>query len=149
MEKRAYIRKAFKMYQTNKTTLFWKEQEIKNISIPGKGGIDYSKPSVQSSGENGVENQVIAYADKHIELTEEIKSLKKKIELVRRTTEHFEVEYKAKGKRHYEYIRQRWFLRHNFHRAAMECGIAESTAIFWIEEIYTIAESIAESYELF
>lgn len=149
MDKRAYVRKAFQMYQTNKNALFWKEQELKSIPVPGEGAIDYSKISVQGGGGNGTEEQFAKYADKRAELCTEITALKKKIEIVKRTIEHFEVECKAKGKRHYEYIRQRWIMRRSYRRAAIECGIAESTAGFWIEEIFTVALAIAETYELF
>ena len=149
MDKRAYIKKAFQMYQTNKTSLFWKEQELKEIPAPGEGGVDYSKISVQSGGGNGTENQFIQYVDKRTEIMSKIDELRRKIELVRLTVKHFEIEAKAKGKRHYEYIQQRWLMRRSFRRAAIECGIAESTSIFWIEEIYTVAEAIGDSYELF
>lgn len=149
MDKRVYVRKAFQMYQTNKTTLFWKEQELQSIPVPGEGGVDYSKISVQGGGGNGIEEQFVKYADKRAELRAEIAALKKKIELVKRTIEHFAVECKAKGKRHYEYIQQRWIMRRSYRRAAIECGIAESTAIFWTDEIYTVAQAIAETYELF
>jgi hypothetical protein len=148
MERRLYVKKAFQMYQTNKTTLFWKEQEYKNIPVPGESAMNYDKISVQSSG-NGVEAQFIKYAEDRAKLKNEIDTLKRKIELVHLTIKHFEIEGRAKGKRHYEYIQQRWLMRRSFRRAAIECGIAESTAIFWTEEIYTVAESIAELDELF
>ena len=148
-DKRAYVKKAFQMYQTNKTTLFWKEQELKAIPVPGEGGVDYSKISVQGGNGNGTEEQFAKYADDRAALIEQITTLRKKIELVQRTISHFEIESRAKGKRHYEYIQQRWLMRRSFRHAAVECGIAESTAIFWIEEIYTVAEAIGQTYELF
>ena len=149
MDKRAYIKKAFQMYQTNKTSLFWKEQELKEIPAPGEGGVDYSKISVQSGGGNGTEEQFIRYVDKRTGLLAEIEQLKKKIELVKRTIEHFEIERKAKGKRYYEYIQQRWLMRRSYKRSAVELGIAERTSDFWVEEIFTMAEAIGEMFELF
>ena len=149
MEKRVYVRKAFQMYQTNKNTLFWKEQELKEMPAPGGGGVDYSKISVQGGAGNGTEEQFIRYVDKRTGLLEEITQLKKKIELVKRTIEHFEIERKAKGKRYYEYIQQRWLMRRSYKRSAVELGIAERTSDFWVEEIFTMAEAIGEMFELF
>lgn len=148
-DKRAYVKKAFQMYQTNKTTLFWKEQELKAIPVPGEGGVDYSKISVQGGNGNGTEEQFAKYADDRAALIEQITALRKKIELVQRTISHFEIESRAKGKRHYEYIQQRWLMRRSYRRAAIECGIAERTADFWIEEVFTVALAIGETYELF
>lgn len=148
-DKRAYVKKAFQMYQTNKNTLFWKEQELKAVPVPGEGGVDYSKISVQCGNGNGIEEQFAKYADKRAALIEQITALRKKIELVRRTIEHFEVEHKAKGKRHYEYIQQRWLMRRSYRHAAIECGISERTSSLWIEEILIVAQAIAETYELF
>jgi hypothetical protein len=147
-EKRAYIKKAFQMYVTHKQQIFAWEQELKQLPIPGESGVDYSHESVASSNANGVEAQFANYAERVAELTKKIDTVKKQVELVRRTIEHFKVESRAKGKNHYKYICERWLQRQSFRRAAIECGIAESTAIFWIEEIYTIAEAIAETYEL-
>ena len=149
MEKRVYVRKAFQMYQTNKNTLFWKEQELKEMPAPGEGGVDYSKISVQGGAGNGTEEQFIRYVDKRTGLLEEITQLKKKIELVKRTIEHFAVENRARGRRHYEYIQQRWLMRRSYRRAAIECGISEQTSDYWIMEIFNVAEAIGENHELF
>ena len=148
-EKRAYIKKSFQMYVTHKQQLFAWEQELKQLPIPGQSGLDYSHESVSSGNGNGVEAQFAKYAERVDELTKKINAVKKQVEIVRRTIEHFQIESKGKGKNHYRYICARWLQRQSFRRAAVECGIAESTAIFWIEEIYTIAEAIAELYELF
>jgi hypothetical protein len=120
MDKRGYIKKSFQMYQTNKTALFWKEQELKEMPAPGEGGVDYSKISVQGGNGNGTEEQFIRYAEKRAEIMSKIDELKRKIELVRLTIKHFEIESRAKGKRHYEYIQQRWLMRRSFRRAAIE-----------------------------
>lgn len=145
--KREYVKKAFQGYLTNKNTLFWLEQELKTIPIPGESGMDYTKISVQGGGGN-IENQFAIYAERKAELERKIGELRNRIELVRRTIEHFAVEYKAKGKRHYEYIQQRFLMRRTYRRAAIEVGIAERTADLWLEEIFTVGEAIGEQYAL-
>lgn len=135
-EKRKYIKRAFKDYVQNK-------KELSTIPIPGQSGLDYSKPAISSDGnENCVEKQIISYVDKK-------RRLEKQVEIVKRTLEHFRMEFLAKGKRHYLYICARWIKQMSYRRAAIECEISESTAGFWIEEIYTVAQTYAETYELF
>ena len=148
-EKRAYIRKAFQMYVTHKNQLGLWEQELRELPFPGESGLDYSHESVAGSNENGVETQFAKYVDRAAELRGKIADIKKKVELVRRTIEHFKVESRAKGRLHYKYICVRWLERRNYRRAAIECEIPERTTDFIIEEIFTIAEAIAEEYELF
>ena len=147
--RRAYIRKAFQSYVNNKNSLFWAQEELKALPIPGQSGLDYSKESVSSGGGNGVEGQFAQYVEKRQSLIYKITMLEHQIAIVHKTFEHFRIESKAKGKNHYNYMCVRWLQRRTFRRAAIECGIPESTAIFWIEEIYTVAEAIAEEYELF
>lgn len=148
-DRRAYIRKAFQMYVTHKNQLCVWEQELKELPIPGQSGLDYSHEKVSNCGNNGVEAQFVNYAERVDELIKKINAVKKQVELVHRTIEHFKVEYDAKGRMHYKYICARWLRGMSFYRAAIECDIAESTASFWVEEIYTIAEAIAEEYSLF
>lgn len=148
-DRRGYVRKAFQMYVTHKNQLCVWEQELAALPIPGASGLDYSHETVAGGNENGVEAQFAKYVDRAAELTEKIAGVKKKVELVRRTIEHFRVESRAKGKLHYKYICERWLQRRSYRRAAIECGIPERTASFWIEEIYTVAEAIGEEYELF
>lgn len=147
--RRDYVKKAFQMYVTHKMQLVAWEQELQVLPIPGASGLDYSHEPVAGGNENGVEAQFAKYADQVAALKAKISDVKKKVELVRRTIEHFRVESRAKGKLHYKYICVRWLERKSFRRAAIECEIPESTAIFWIEEIYTVAEAIGEEYELF
>ena len=147
-ERRAYIKKAFQMYLTHKQQLFAWEEELKNLPIPGQSGLDYSKESVAGGGGNGVEAQFAQYADKCAELKEKIAKAQKKVDVVRRTIEHFKVESRAEGNRYYEYICARWLRRMSSYHAAAECGIAERTADFWIEKIFNRAEAIADEYEL-
>lgn len=147
-EKRAYIKKSFQMYVTHKQQLFALEQELKQLPIPGESGLDYSHESVSSGGGNSVEKQFVNYAQKAENLSRKIKEVRKQVDIVRMTIEHFKVESRAKGKHHYKYICERWLKRGSFKRAVAELGIAESTAIFWTEEIYTVAEAIAEEYNL-
>lgn len=148
-ERRSYIRKALQMYVTHKNQLSVWERELRELPIPGESGVDYSHESILSGNENGVERQFAKYVDQAAELKEKIAGVKKKVELVRRTIEYFKVESRAKGKLHYKYICVRWLERRSYRRAAIECGVPERTASFWIEEIYTVAEAIAETYELF
>lgn len=149
-ERRVYIKEAFRLYQLNKKQLKRLEEEIKNIAIPGASGVDYSRPVVaQGSYENFTEKQVVQFIDKHSELVEQAKAIKKKVELVRLTIAHFEIEKHAKGKKHYKYICERWLRGLSYRRAAIECEVSERTADYWIEEIYTIAEAIGEKNELF
>ena len=147
-DRRAYIRKAFQMYVTHKQQLAVWERELKELPIPGQSGVDYSKESVSSGGCNSVEAQFASYADKAEELTRKIRNTKKQVELVRLTIEHFKVESRAEGNKHYEYICARWLRRMSYQRAAIECGVPERTADFWIEKIFNRAEAIAEEYSL-
>ncbi len=147
--RRAYVRKAFQMYVTHKTQLCLWEQELKELPIPGYSGVDYSSESVSASNENGVEAQFAKYADQVAALRARVADVKKKVELVRRTIEHFRVESRAKGKLHYKYICVRWLERKSYRRAAIECGICETTADYWIMEIFNVAEAIGEEYDLF
>ena len=148
-EKRAYIKKAFQMYVTHKQQLFAWEQELKQLPIPGESGLDYSHESVSSGGGNSVEKQFVNYAQKAGNLSRKIKEVRKQVDIVRMTIEHFKVESRAKGKHHYKYICERWLKRQSFRRSAIECSIPERTASFLVEEIYTIAESIGDLYDLF
>lgn len=134
-DKRKYVKQSFQMYLNNK-------RRLEALNIPGLGGVDYSRAAIGHSEANGVETQVVKYLD-------EKNALEKRVELVKRTIEHFKVECAAKGKGHYKYICARWLRRMSYRRAAIECEIPERTAGFWIEEIYTIAEAIAETYNLF
>lgn len=147
--RRDYVRKAFQMYVTHKQQLFAWEEKLKMLPIPGQSGLDYSHETVASGNGNGVEAQFANYVDQAAELTAKISAVKKKVELVRRTIEHFRVESRAKGKLHYKYICERWLQRRSYHRAAIECGIPERTTDFIIEEVFTIAETIGDEYELF
>lgn len=148
-EKRTYIRKAFQMYITHKNQLSVWSQELKTIPIPGQSGLDYSHESVSSGNGNGVEAQFANYAQRSEELRAKIASVSKQVELVRRTIEHFKLEYKAKGKKHYEYICARWLKGMSYQRAAIECDVSDRTSDFWIEEIFTLAEAIADEHNLF
>ena len=134
-DKRRYIKCAFQMYLNNK-------RRLEMIAFPFSSGVDYSKQQMGHTSGNGAENQVVRYLDGK-------RRLEKQVEIVNKTIEHFKVEKTAKGKGHYKYICARWLRRMSYKRAAIECGIAERTADYWIEEIYTIAEAIAETYELF
>lgn len=148
-ERRSYIRKAFQEYQGNKKRLVTLKLEAES-KIPGTSGVDYSRPSVVSDkSQNNVENAVLSYIDKHGDGLAKIETIEKKVELVKRTIEHFKIESGAKGKRHYQYICARWIRRLGYHAAAIECEIPESTAGFWIEEIYVVAEAIGKEYNLF
>lgn len=147
-DRRSYIKKAFQRYIENKSALERMKDELNSLPIPGQSGLDYSKESVAGGGGNGVEGQFAKYVDKRQALIYKITCTEHDIEIVWRTIEHFKVEKKAKGKRHFDYICARWLRQQSFHKAAIELEIPESTAIFWIEEIYTVAEAIADSYDL-
>lgn len=148
-DRRAYIKKAFQSYINNKNCLFWAQEELKNLPIPGQSGLDYSKESVAGGGGNGVETQFAQYVEKRQSLIYKITMLEHQIEIVTRTLEHFKVENRAEGNRYYEYICARWLKRMSYCHAAIECGVPERTTSFWIEKIFTVAEAIAEEYELF
>lgn len=134
-EKRKYIKQAFKNYVENK-------KAISLLPVPGQSGVDYSKPLIHNgSNENGVEKNVVSYIDKkHV--------MDKQVQLVKKTLEHFRMEYLAKGKKHYLYICNRFIKGMGYYRSADECDIPPSTAGFWLEEIYTVAESYADAYDL-
>lgn len=136
-DKREYIKTALRDYMNNK-------RQLEQLVIPGLGGVDYARPSVVSDKySNSAENSYIQYIDRKV-------VNEKKIEIVRRTLEHYKIEdkkYDAKGK--YQYIINRWVRRFPYRKAAWSVNISERTAMYWAEEIYYIAEIIAEEYKLF
>ena len=134
-EKRKYIKQAFKNYNANK-------KSINLLPFPSRSAVDYSKPMIHSgTNENGVEKNVVSYLDKKAEID-------KQVIIVNKTLEHFRMEYLAKGKKQYLYIVNRWLKGMSYCRTAIECEIPKSTAGYWIEEIYTVAESFANAYDL-
>jgi hypothetical protein len=136
-EQRAYIRSCFRNYLNNK-------KQLECLLIPGLGGVDYTRPNCHSSDpSSGVENGVIKYIDKKCEL-------EKRIEIVKRTIEHYKIEDKRSGvSGKQKYIFDRFLRRFTYRRAAFECNISERTAMYWEEDIYFTAECIAEEYQLF
>ena len=146
-DRRSHIKKAFQRYIDNKSALERMKDELDSLPIPGQSALDYSKESVAGGG-NGVEGQFAQYVDKRQALIYKITCTEHDIEIVWRTIEHFKVEKKAKGKRHFDYICARWLSGQSYYKAAIDCGISESTAGFWIEEIYLVAEAIADTYNL-
>ena len=147
-DRRAYIKKAFQNYIANKSALMRMQDELDALPIPGQSALDYSKESVSSGGGNGVETQFARYVDKRQELIYKITIIEHQNEIVWRTIEHFKVENRAEGNRYYEYICARWLKCMSYYHAAIECGVPERTASFWIEKIFTVAEAIAEEYGL-
>lgn len=135
-EKREYIKRAFRDYVNNK-------RRLEMLNIPGLGGVDYSRPSVVSDHSNGTEKTVLRYIDKK-------DILKKQVEIVKRTIEHYKIEDKKHGgEGKARYIYNRWLRRLSFRKAAIQSHIAESTSAYWTEEIFFTAEIIAEEYQLF
>lgn len=136
-EKRAYIKSAFQNYVRNK-----KKLEI--INCPVLGGACSLRPSVVSDkSQNTVENTLIRYID-------EKEEIERKIEIVKRTIEHYRIEDKKHGGEGKEkYIINRWINLHGYRSAAYRSHIAESTANYWIQEIFYTAQIIAEEYKLF
>ena len=136
-EKKDYIKSCFRNYISNK-------KRLETLLIPGLGGVDYTRPScVTGDCSNGVENGVVKYIDEKTELG-------KKLEIVRRTIQHYKIEDKRtciEGKE--KFIYNRFLRRFPYRRAAVECCISERTAMYWEEEIYFTAECIAEEYQLF
>lgn len=147
-DRRSYIKKAFQHYIDNKIALEQMKDELNSLPIPGQSGLDYSKESVAGGGGNGVEGQFAQYVDKRQALIYKITIIEHQIEIVWRTIEHFKVENRAEGNRYYEYICARWLKQMSYYHAAIECGVPERTASFWIEKIFTVAEAIAEEYGL-
>lgn len=136
-EKREYIKLAFRNYITNK-------RRIEQMTIPGLGGVDYSRLSVVSDNfANGTENSTLKYVDKKREL-------EKKVEIVRRTLEHYKIEDKKhSGERKVEYIINRWLRLSGYRYSAYKSHISDRTALYWTNEIFFTAEIIAEEYDLF
>lgn len=137
MEKRNYIRQCFKYFLINK-------KRLGEIFSPSVKGVDYSRVSCSSgTHENVQESAIIKYVDEKVEL-------EKKISIVNKTMEHFRIEDKRYGGRgKANYIHCRFIRRMPYRRAAIDCNISERTALYWEEDIYYTAESIAEEYNLF
>lgn len=139
--KRKWVKTAFHRYYANKARLLQLKEDYERVSIPGVGGVGSSGAH---SCENGVEKSVLHYLADRERFERLIKDCENQILLVEKTLRHFVVEEHAKGKRHAKYIHCRFMQRMSYTRSAVECGIAESTAAFWLEEILTVAYAIAE-----
>ncbi len=148
-EKQKWIRKAFHGYYKNKVRLPQLKADYAKIDIPGCSGFDPSKPFAGGLGGNGVENSVLKYLADRERMGKAIIECQNKISLVEKTIQHFSVEEQAKGKRHRKYIECRFLRCMSYTRAAIECGVSESTAGYWLEEIYTVAYAIAEIEKYF
>lgn len=133
---RKYIRCCFRDYVNNK-------RKLENLVIPSLKGMDYSKAmTTPNLYENGQENAVIKYID-------EKAMLEKRVDIVRKTIEHFKIEDKRFGGRgKLNYIYARFLRRLPYRRAAYESHISERTAMYWEEDIYYTAECIAEEFKL-
>lgn len=143
-DKQKWVRSAFHGYYRNKARLPQLKIDYEKIAIPCAGGQDYGKPFVKSSAGNGVEKSVLQYLADRERMERAVKDCENKIALVEKTMQHFSVEEAAKGKRHRQYIEYRFLRCMNYTRAAIECNISESTAGYWLEEVYTVAYAIAE-----
>ena len=140
-DKRKWIKSAFQCYYKNKARLPQLKVDYAKIPIPFGGG---GGGGGGSSSENGVEKSVLHYLADRERMERAIKDCENKIAVVEKTLQHFSVEEAAKGKRHRKYIECRFLRGMSYTRAAIECGISESTAGYWVEEIYTVAYAIAE-----
>ena len=140
-DKRKWVKTAFHRYYANKARLLQLKEDYERVSIPGVGG---GGGSGAHSCENGVEKSVLHYLADRERFARLIKDCENQIALVEKTLRHFAVEEQAKAKRHAQYIRCRFIQRMSYTRAAVECGLAERTSDFVLEEIMTVAYAIAE-----
>ena len=140
--RRKWVRRAFTNYNLNKSRLSQLKSDYANCEIPttGSGG----GGGGTHGNENGVEKSVLHYLAQREKLERAVKSCERQIALVDKTLHHFTIEEWAKGKRHKQYIENRFLRSMSYRRAAVECEISESTAGYWLEEIYTVSETIAE-----
>lgn len=140
-DKRKWIKSAFHSYYKNKVRLPQLKSDYAKIPIPFGGG---GSGGGGASSENGVEKSVLHYLADRERMERAIKDCENKISLVEKTLQHFTVEEAAKGKRHRKYIECRFLRGMSYTRAAVECEIAERTSDLWQEEIFNVAEAIAE-----
>lgn len=140
--KRKWVKEAFYHYYENKMRLKNLKAEYAAMPIPGASGGNAGGGG-HSFG-NGVEKSVMHYLIDREKLERSIKECENKIALMDKTLRHFTVEQQAKGKRYAKYIQCRFLCEMSYRRSAVECGIAERTADFWLDEIFTVAEAIAE-----
>lgn len=140
-KRRSWVRRAFFNYNINKSRLSQLKSDYEHCEMPGTGS---GGNGVGKSSENGVEKSVLHYLSEREKLERAVKSCEAQIELVDKTLQHFKVEEGAKGKQHKRYIECRFVKGMSYRRAAIECEVPESTAGYWLEEIYTTAETIAQ-----
>ena len=143
-DKRKWIKSAFQGYYNNKIKLPQLKADYEKIPIPGLGCGDPTQPYVHSGTNNGTEKSVLQYLVDRERIERAIRECENKIAVVDKTLRHFSVEEAAKGKKHRKYIEYRFLRGMSYTRAAVECGIAERTSDFVLEEIMTVAYAIAE-----
>ena len=141
-KRRSWVRRAFFNYKNNKVRLVKLKRDYDSCEIPSVGGGNGCGTS--GSHENGAEKSVIHYLAERERLERAVKSCEWQIALVDKTLEHFAVEELLKGMPHKRYIECRFLRGMSYRRAAVEFEVAESTAGYWMEEIYNTAEMIAE-----
>ena len=130
-EKERYVKQAFKNYKENK-------KQLRSISFDGVKTVDYSRPKVSESTFQGRENALIGYLNKK-------EKIERQIMIVERTIWYYELDGGEKAK----YIRFRWIKGYPLYRVAMECYIANGTAVTWGKEILSTAARVADLFNLF
>lgn len=143
MDKRKWVKDAFCRYWRYVATVAKCKEELQDVELPAPGGTNYSAAGGRVGG-NGQERKVLSYLEKKEEIQARMNVALAKIDTVRKTIKHFAVEETAKGKLHRKYIECRFVKGMGYQRAAIECGIAESTGAFWLTEILEVAVAIAE-----
>ena len=141
-KRRSWVRRAFFNYKNNKVRLVRLKSDYDSCEIPSVGGGNGCGTS--GSNENGAEKSMLHYLAERERLERAVKSCEWQIALVDKTLEHFAVEDDAEGTRYKRYIECRFLRGMSYHRAAVECELAERTSDRVISRIFDRAEAIAE-----
>ena len=143
MDKRKWVKDAFSRYWRHKASIVKLTEELNEVEMPVPGGTDFSAVG-GGSGDNSAERKMHAYLERKEKIRAQLDAAKAKVETVKKTLQHFDVEGMAKGKGHKKYIECRFMKCMGYVRAAMECGISERTGDYWQEEIFAVGQAIAE-----
>lgn len=130
-DKERFVKQAFKNYKENK-------KRLKSLSFGNVKAVDYSRQKVSESTFQGRENALIGYLN-------EKEKIERQITIVDKTIWYYELDGGEKA----NYIRFRWVKGYPLYRVAMECYIANGTAVKWGKEILETAARVVDLFNLF
>lgn len=129
--KSKYIKTAFKRYKENKRIL-------REMAFDGVRGIDYTKGNTGKGARTGHENALVSYLD-------EKAAIEKQVAIVDRVLWFYELDNDTAK---IDYIKSRWVKGLPLYRVAMDCYIANGTAVTWGKDVLALAARAADIFDL-